>query len=183
MDEDEWGPLDEHAKDIARTGNQQPAQPAAQPASSGEAPTGAALVGHRVRMHDLVSRSDLNGCYGVVSAYDDAKGRCQVDVEGGAWGKGGDGSWAKSKGGGTFNLKPSNLTAVESLVGQRVRITGLEGRHDLNGSFGWARSFDAGKGRYLVELQKGGEQFSLRPANVRPEAMQAKDFIGADWGD
>ena len=102
-----------------------------------------------------------------------------MDVEGGGGGKAGDGSWAKSKGGGTFNLKPTNLTAEESLVGQRVRVTGLEGRHDLNGAFGWAHSFDAGKGRYLVELQKGGEQFSLRPANVRPESMQAKDFMGA----
>ena len=52
-----------------------------------------------------------------------------------------------------------------TLVGERVRLTGLKGRADLNGSCGVVRSFDTDKGRYLVALDTD-MTIALKPANV-----------------
>ena len=61
------------------------------------------------------------------------------------------------------------------LVGQRVRIHGLVGRPELNGTCGLARSFDAQTGRYAVRLDADGTRVALKPANlVREEAAAAK---------
>ena len=131
--------------------------------------------------------------------------RCEVALEGGAWGKAADGTWSKSAGGGTVRVRQANVSAEDSLVGVRVRIAGLEGRPELNGTFGceckacgrraracstlpsppherrWARSYDVPRGRYMVEPQDGGgQQYALRPENVRAEGgLRKEDFMRA----
>ena len=98
---------------------------------------------------------------------------------------------------------------ASDLVGHRVRIARLEGRPELNGTHGcgtagprgrtaharlrapharcarrarrWARSYDATKGRYMVEVQDGGgRQLALRPENlVAEEGLHKEDFMRA----
>eukprot|EP00967_Tisochrysis_lutea_P055176 scaffold69213_cov32-Tisochrysis_lutea.AAC.2 len=139
------------------------------------------LVGHRVTLHGLASRPELNGICGLAESYDEDKCRVVVHLEGGVWGKRADGSWAQSAGGGKLSLKPDNLAKDTSLVGSRVKIDRLEGRTDLNGTFGWARSFDVGKGRYQVELQgSGGAMIALKPDSLtRAEGLSKTDWMRA----
>ena len=56
--------------------------------------------------------------------------------------------------------------AAESLVSQQVRIYGLVNRPQLNGRLGWAVSYDAGRGRYHVDVE-GENGLWLRPANLQ----------------
>lgn len=58
-----------------------------------------------------------------------------------------------------------------SLIGQKVLVTGLVTRPDLNYQVGQASSFDEEKGRYTVEI--AGEQLSLRPANLQKAPFRA----------
>lgn len=58
-----------------------------------------------------------------------------------------------------------------SLIGQKVLVTGLVTRPDLNYQVGQASSFDEEKGRYTVEM--AGEQVSLRPANLQKAPFRA----------
>ena len=53
-----------------------------------------------------------------------------------------------------------------ALLKQRVQITGLNGRQELNGKFGSARSYDKDKGRLVVRLEDGDEKILVRPANL-----------------
>lgn len=153
--------------------------------ASPRAAVGMELVGHRVAVRCLASRPELNGSRGLAASFDEAQGRVVVQLEGGTWGKRPDGAWAQSAGGGQISLKPHNLTVENSLVGLRVRIHGLEGRPELNNTFGWARSFDAGKGRYQVETQEGGggAAIALRPDNLaKADGLSKGDWVNA-FGD
>ena len=57
------------------------------------------------------------------------------------------------------------------LLSKRVRITGTS-RGDLNGRVGMAGTFDEAKGRYVVELDRGGdgesskEHMKIKPGNL-----------------
>jgi hypothetical protein len=52
------------------------------------------------------------------------------------------------------------------LVGRRVKISGLTGRPELNGTEGLAVSFDDAKGRYNVKLDADAKIMSLKPASL-----------------
>ena len=52
------------------------------------------------------------------------------------------------------------------LLGQRVMLTGLAARADLNGQFGMCVSHDAHAGRYTVTIEGGG-QVALKSANIK----------------
>lgn len=56
---------------------------------------------------------------------------------------------------------------------QRVEISGVQSRSDLNGRTAIASSWDAAKGRYVVDLL-GGEKILLKPANLAPANPTAK---------
>jgi hypothetical protein len=145
----------------------------------------AGLVGHRVTVHGLSSRAELNGLCGLAASFDEGSGRVVVELEGGVWGRRADGCWAQSAGGGKVSLRPDNLAKEDSLVGARVRIDGLEGRRELNGAYGWVRSYDVGKGRYQVEPQGGGAaaMIALKPDNLeRADGLSKGDWMGA-FGD
>ena len=77
-----------------------------------------------------------------------------------------------------FALATQDLNRLEDairtecpLLGKRVKITGTS-RGDLNGRVGVARSFDEAKGRYVVELDRGGdvkaskEHLEIKPGNL-----------------
>ena len=66
-------------------------------------PPPASLVGARVLIAGLASRTDLNGKYGKALSYDAASGRYKVSLEGAADGR-------------TYNLKPVNLTSQRPLL-------------------------------------------------------------------
>eukprot|EP00966_Prymnesium_polylepis_P005015 115070-Prymnesium_polylepis.1 len=57
-------------------------------------------------------------------------------------------------------------TSSQGLLGQRVVIGGLKARPDLNGREGEVTSFNAGSGRYVVNITD--ETVALRPANLHP---------------
>lgn len=57
------------------------------------------------------------------------------------------------------------MVSSAPLIGQRVRITGLNSRPELNGKEGVAESFNTDTGRYNVFID-GGELVALLPARV-----------------
>ena len=63
-------------------------------------------------------------------------------------------------------IRADIIRKLSPLVGKRVVITGTS-REDLNGRIGVARSFDEAKGRYVVELEGGGQTLKLKPGNVK----------------
>ena len=69
------------------------------------------------------------------------------------------GSGVKEKGG-------SAKEKAGSLVDCVVVIDGLSAKPELNGTTGTAVSFDEGKGRYNVKLDKGGSTLALKPQNL-----------------
>ena len=52
------------------------------------------------------------------------------------------------------------------LVNQRVMLQGLATRADLNGCFGTCLAYDAGNGRYTVEVDEGRGQVALLASHV-----------------
>ena len=56
--------------------------------------------------------------------------------------------------------------ARDDLVGEHVRVHGLTGRPELNGSQGLVRSWDAERGRYAVALERCTQPILLRPGNL-----------------
>ena len=72
------------------------------------------------------------------------------------------------------------------LVGQRVRVHGLQGQPELNGSQGFARAFDASRGRYALELcdphgDHAGETILVRPANLEPGVVWEVEEQPGRW--
>lgn len=65
-------------------------------------------------------------------------------------------------------MRPSNLVAAPFLEGQRVCLTGLVGRAELNGQFGTLRLFKAETGRWAVALEGSSkESVNVRDVNLR----------------
>ena len=52
-------------------------------------------------------------------------------------------------------------------------ITGTS-REDLNGRAGVAASFDHARGRYVVELDKGGGEKKKEQLKIKPENLRTK---------
>lgn len=56
--------------------------------------------------------------------------------------------------------------ARDGLVGKHVRLHGLSGRPDLNGSHGVVLSWEEARGRYAVALRQGEQRLCVRPQNL-----------------
>ena len=56
--------------------------------------------------------------------------------------------------------------ARDSLVGKHVRLHGLSGRPELNGSHGVVQSWEADRGRYAVVITQGAPVLCLKPENL-----------------
>jgi ankyrin repeat protein len=56
--------------------------------------------------------------------------------------------------------------ARDDLVGEHVRVHGLTGQPELNGSQGLVHSWDAERGRYAVALERCTQPILLRPGNL-----------------
>ena len=58
--------------------------------------------------------------------------------------------------------------------GQRVRVSGLQGRPELNGQTAVVKSYDPGRGRYVLLFGAAQEQeFAIKPDNLQPAAPAA----------
>ena len=66
-----------------------------------------------------------------------------------------------------YREKPTADTSPPTLVGQRVVISGLIGRPEMNGSEGVATRFSQAQGRYIV-MTAGGVESAIKEANLRP---------------
>ncbi len=51
-------------------------------------------------------------------------------------------------------------------MGDEVVVHGLQGRAESNGQTGTLLSFDAGKGRWTVQLAASGETVSIKPGTT-----------------
>ena len=63
---------------------------------------------------------------------------------------------------------PSAAAAVTMQPGDRVSLHGLS-RDEFNGRIGEIKSFDSAKGRYAVQIARGGMPILLRPENLKLE--------------
>ncbi|CAE8596229.1 unnamed protein product, partial [Polarella glacialis] len=120
-------------------------------------------AGARVRVGGLKSRAELNGCLGTVADWDQAEARWKVDMD--------DGSGKMLKAGNLEicesrpSVAPVSPVAEAVGVGSFVRVVGLKGRPELNGSHGTATEWDIGQARWKVVMEDGsGKMF--RPANL-----------------
>ena len=58
------------------------------------------------------------------------------------------------------------MPAGGTLMGQRVMITDLVSRADLNGKFGTCIGFDGARYTVTMDDAEGGGQMALKPANL-----------------
>ncbi|CAE8656836.1 unnamed protein product [Polarella glacialis] len=108
-------------------------------------------AGARVRVGGLKSRAELNGCLGTVDM-DDGSGKML---------KAGNLEICESR----PSVAPVSPVAEAVGVGSFVRVVGLKGRPELNGSHGTATEWDIGQARWKVVMEDGsGKMF--RPANL-----------------
>mmetsp|Transcript_33162 Transcript_33162/g.70110 ORF Transcript_33162/g.70110 Transcript_33162/m.70110 type:complete len:189 (+) Transcript_33162:1-567(+) len=105
----------------------------------------------RVQIHSLQSKPEHNNCIGIVKSYDVATGRHQVELEGSH--------------DTVLSLKPGNMTVMN-----KVEITNLEAKPELNGSQGTVESYDPANGRYRVSCTIAGRAgaLALQPQNMIP---------------
>eukprot|EP00927_Polykrikos_kofoidii_P060481 TRINITY_DN55447_c0_g1_i1.p1 TRINITY_DN55447_c0_g1~~TRINITY_DN55447_c0_g1_i1.p1 ORF type:complete len:483 (+),score=93.42 TRINITY_DN55447_c0_g1_i1:130-1578(+) len=81
-------------------------------------------------------------------------------------------------GGGTTGGPTPSLS-----VGSRVTLGGLRGAAELNGRIATVLRFDSVSGRFVVDLEGGGGQKSLRPENLTPIASTtARDGVSGNAG-
>ena len=59
-----------------------------------------------------------------------------------------------------------DVAVYMSKLGKRLRIYGLQGRPELNGTWGEATAYDAKKARFTIKLELTGESVLLKPANL-----------------
>ena len=60
----------------------------------------------------------------------------------------------------------NDAATYNQAVGKRMRIHGLHGRPELNGTWGSVTAYHAGKVRYAIKLEMTGESVLLKPANL-----------------
>jgi PKD repeat protein len=81
---------------------------------------------------------------------------------------------------------PTVLTTAPTMVpGDRVRMSGLVARADLNGKYGNVVSFDDKDGRYTVSVEGGGAVsgiVSLKPTNLSKVAPGEGEGAGEGGG-
>ena len=68
-----------------------------------------------------------------------------------------------------------------ALLGERVVLSGLSSRPELNGRRGVVRSFEGG--RYAVALEGGGESVRVRPGNLSLAAAEPVSGGGVEVSD
>jgi tetratricopeptide (TPR) repeat protein len=66
----------------------------------------------------------------------------------------------------TSLMQQHNHSSISPLLGRRVVINGLVAKPELNGRTGTALTFDEGKGRYSVELDKTCISFLIKSCNL-----------------
>jgi hypothetical protein len=104
-------------------------------------------IGQSCELLDLTS-AELNGARGVCSKWD--RGRCTITLDGGR----------------QVSIKACNQRAL-ICPGQIVELFELTSK-ELNGARGVCG--DSVGGRWLVKLDNGGRQVSIKPSNLRPYA-------------
>jgi len=128
--------------------------------SKGQAPAGAEAgptVGSRVRVAGLVARKDLNGQEATVHEFSAEEGRWHIVLDSGS----------------RKSLLTKNLEVIAALsVGDRVRVTGLSARAELNGQMGTLVEELPYEGRWKVNMDDGtGKVF--RGTNLESCSWQA----------
>lgn len=131
-------------------------------------PAGARAGGHQFRSC---------GCLTLSSCAEDGIGPGPLVLA--ATGGGGSSGSADGSFGGlaAFCLRLTSFGPGELELGRAVQLCGLEGRTELNGSFGTCVDYMPSKGRCAVELHDppsggsaavGGRMLSIQPINLRP---------------
>ncbi|CAD7938756.1 unnamed protein product [Amoebophrya sp. A120] len=117
------------------------------------------LPGQMVLVYGLKSRPELNGKEGRLETFLPKQGRWQVRLSSAATGQA------------PILLKPENIRAKFRLPGQRVRISGLVSKPELNGEegrLGDVRLTSSGERRWEVRITPAarGQGLVLRPENI-----------------
>ena len=73
---------------------------------------------------------------------------------------------ADADGGGAAGAERLRAAGLSSLVGQDVRLVGLQATPELNGVVGVCERFDSKQGRYAVRLPQGDQPLALKAANL-----------------
>lgn len=95
------------------------------------APDAALPTGTRVVVCGLARAVEHNGAFGSVASWDEAKGRYEVELEGGN----------------ALSLRPAHLTQT-----CEVEIVGVRSKPELNGETGEVFQYDEASGRYTVKF-------------------------------